>query len=143
MRYLFRAIFRSVTATLLVVGLVLSPQAWLALKTVIYASEGALMDYRLRQISPEQYQAEIDRALDANDGDLARSLVALAESEHVTIVPRTVARLAMLPSFDVGNVLWQGWACVANGDFDSEAGLACVVATDLSGVGDVRDLAGA
>ena len=142
MRYLFRAIFRSVTATLLVVGLALSPQAWLALKTVVYASDGALAEYRLRQIPPERYQAEIDAALDANDGDLARSLVALAESEHVTIRPRTVARLAMLPNFDLGNVLQQGWNCVAKGDFDSEAGLACVVATDLTGVGDVRDLVG-
>jgi len=140
--YLFRAIFRSVTATLLVVGLALSPQAWLALKTVVYASDGALAEYRLRQIPPERYQAEIDAALEANDGDLARSLVALAESEHVTIPPRTVARLAMLPNFDLGNVLQQGWNCVAKGDFDSEAGLACVVATDLTGVGDVRDLVG-
>jgi hypothetical protein len=142
MRYLFRAIFRSVTATLLVVGLALSPQAWLALKTVVYASEGALADYRLRQIPPEQYQAQIDAALDARDGDLARSLVALAVSQHVAIAPRTVARLAMLPDFDLGNVLQQGWNCVARGDFDSEAGLACVVATDLSGIGDVRDLVG-
>ena len=60
----------------------------------------------------------------------------------MTIAPKTVARLALLPNFDFGNMLRAGWACVANGDFDSEAGLACVVATDLSGVGDVRDLVG-
>ena len=142
MRYLFRAIWRSVTVTLFLVGLALTPHAWLALKTVVYASEGALLEYRLRAIPPEQYQAEIDAALDANDGDLARSLAQLAESEHLTIAPRTVARLAMLPTFDLGNMLRAGWSCVANGDFDSEAGLACVVATDLSGVGDVRDLVG-
>ena len=34
----------------------------------------------------------------------------------------------------------QGWNCIVNGDFDSEAGFACVVATDLTSVGDVRDL---
>lgn len=142
MRYLFRAIFRSVTATLLMVGLALSPHAWLALKTVVYASEGALMEYRLRSMPPERYQAEIDAALEASDGDLARSLVALAESEYVVVAPQTLERLAALPAVDIGNVLREGWACLANGDFDSEAGLACVVATDLSGVGDVRDLVG-
>ena len=36
--------------------------------------------------------------------------------------------------------LGQGWNCIVNGDFDSEAGFACVVATDLTSVGDVRDL---
>lgn len=142
MGYLLRAIYRSVTMTLFLAGLALSPQAWFAFKTVVYASEGALMEYRLRAIPPERYQAEVDTALDANDGDLARSLAALAESQHVPLTPKTVTRLALLPSFDLGNMLRAGWACVANGDFDSEAGLACVVATDLSGVGDVRDLVG-
>ncbi|ODU62159.1 MAG: hypothetical protein ABT13_01490 [Pelagibacterium sp. SCN 68-10] len=141
-RYLFRAIFRSVTATLLVVGLLLSPQAWLAARTLAFAADGAVADYRLRQIPPQRYEAEIAAALDHNDGDLARSLLALAQSQEVAVPPGLVARIAALPAVDVGNVLQQGWNCVVNGDFDSEAGLACVVATDLSGVGDVRDLVG-
>jgi hypothetical protein len=141
-RYLFRAIFRSVTATLFVVGLLLSPQAWLAARTLVFAADGAVAEYRLRQVPPGRYEAEIAAALDHNDGDLARSLLALAESEHVTVPAPLVARIAALPAVDVGNVLQQGWNCVVNGDFDSEAGLACVVATDLTGVGDVRDLVG-
>lgn len=142
MRYLFRAISRSVVSTVLVVGLVLSPNAYLAARTLQLAGEGAIAEYQLQRIPPERYATEISAALDASDGDLARSLVALAESRNVPVAPELKQRLAALPAVDVGNVLRQGWGCVVNGDFDSEAGLACVVATDLTGVGDVRDLVG-
>lgn len=142
MIYLIRAIWRSVVTTLFVVGLVLTPNAYLALKTVRLAGQGALVEYRLRQIPPERYDAEIRTALDRGDGDLARSLVALAADQNVAIAPELTKRIAALPAVDLGNVLRQGWACVANGDFDSEAGFACVVATDMTGIGDVRDLAG-
>jgi hypothetical protein len=140
--YLIRAIWRSVVTTLFVLGLVLSPNVYLALKALALAGQGALVEYRLRQIPPERYAAEIRTALDNGDGDLARSLVALAADHDITIAPELTGRIAALPAVDLGNVLQQGWACVASGDFDSEAGFACVVATDLTGIGDVRDLAG-
>ncbi|HZY67028.1 MAG TPA: hypothetical protein VFE52_00485, partial [Devosia sp.] len=64
----------------------------------------------------------------------------LATDQGVAVPPALRAELDALPPVDLGNVVTQGWNCVVNGDFDSEAGFACVVATDLTGVGDVRDL---
>ena len=142
MFYLLRAIGRAVTRTVFLVGLVLSPNVYLAARVLTQASTGVLAEYRLRQIPSLQYNDEIRTALDAGDGDLARSLQALAVERQVVISPELTQRVASLPAVDVGNMLRQGWACVAQGDFDSEGGFACVVATDLTGVGDVRDLIG-
>jgi hypothetical protein len=140
--YVAKAIWRSVGLTLFLVGLVLTPQVWMVLRVLQHAGEGAIAEYRLRMIPPERYNAEIKTALDAGDGDLARSLQALAADQKVAVDPALAQRIAELPAIDIGHMLGEGWNCVANGDFDSEAGLACVVATDMTGVGDVRDLVG-
>jgi hypothetical protein len=123
-----------------VAGLFLSPNVYHLIKVVALAGEGAIAEYRLRMLPPERFVAEIEIALEIGDGDMARSLVALARDQDVVVPPELEARIAALPAVDLGNVLGQGWNCVVNGDFDSEAGFACVVATDLTSVGDVRDL---
>src|SRR5262249_27492033 len=107
--------------TLFLVGLGLTPQVWLVLRWLEHAGEGAIAEYRLKMIPPSEYDAQISAALDQGDGDLARSLVTLAADQKVTIDPSLITRLNSLPAVDVGNVLRQGWNCVANGDFDSEA----------------------
>lgn len=123
-----------------VAGLALSPGLWDQIRLLRFAGEGAIAEYRLRQIPPERYIAEIEIALAARDGDLARSLIALAKDQQVAVPPELEAELAAFPAVDLGHVLGQGWNCIVNGDFDSEAGFACVVATDLTSIGDVRDL---
>lgn len=123
-----------------VAGLLLSPNFFHLLKAMAFAGEGAIAEYRLRMIPPERYAEEIATALETGDGDMARSLMALAADQKVKVPEVLVARVAALPGVDLGNVLGQGWNCVVNGDFDSEAGFACVVATDLTSIGDVRDL---
>jgi hypothetical protein len=123
-----------------VAGLALSPGLWDAIKLLQLAGEGAIAEYRLNHLPPEQYIAEIETALAARDGDMARSLIALATSQNVAVPQTLVAELNALPPVDLGNVVSQGWNCIVNGDFDSEGGFACVVATDLTSVGDVRDL---
>lgn len=142
MFYILKAIWRSVTLTLFLLGLLLTPHVIEAARVLQHAGEGAIAEYRLRTIPPERYDAEIAAALDAGDGDMARSIGVLAGEQKVMVSPMLVARIAELPAVDFGNVLRQGWNCVANGDFDSEAGFACVVATDLTGIGDARDLIG-
>jgi hypothetical protein len=127
---------------MLAIGIAFSPFVWTAGKVLVLAGEGALAEYRLSLIPPQRYNDEIASALAAGDGDLARSLAVLAGDRRVSVDPELVARIAALPPVDVLNVLGQGWNCVVNGDFDSEAGFACVVATDLTGIGDVRDLVG-
>lgn len=137
---LFRGLWRRIGLAMFVAGLLLSPNLFHLLKAVALAGEGAIAEYRLRLIPPERYAEELEAALDAGDGDMARSLTALAADQKVPIPEALAARVAALPGVDLGNVLGQGWNCVVNGDFDSEAGFACVVATDLTSIGDVRDL---
>ena len=138
---IFRGLWRRIGLALFVAGLLLSPNVWQSIKVLTLAGEGAIAQYRLALISPEQYVTEIETALAARDGDLARSLIALAKDQKVAVPPALEQQLAELPAVDAFNVLGQGWNCVVNGDFDSEAGFACVVATDLTSIGDVRDLA--
>ena len=123
-------------------GLLLSPNVAAAAKMAELATQGAFAEIQLQQVPPGRYATEITAALDAGDATLARSLAALAISRNVAIPPELTARIASLPAVDLAATLGAGWNCVVNGDFDSEAGFACVVATDMTGVGDVRDLVG-
>ncbi len=136
----FRGLWGRIGLVMFFTGLVLSPGLWDSIKLLRMAGEGAIAEYRLRHLPPQQYIAEIEAALEARDGDMARSLIALAEAQGVEVPAAMIARFNALPPVDLGNVVSQGWNCGVNGDFDSEAGFACVVATDLTGVGDVRDL---
>lgn len=141
MRYI-RSTIRLLATVAFLIGLVLSPNVYLALKTLRLAAEGAFAEIRLAAIPPERYAAEIGAALDAGDATLARSLAGLAADRNIAIPDELTTRIAALPAFDLGHALGEGWNCLVHGDFDSEAGFACVVATDMSGVGDVRDLVG-
>ncbi len=137
---LFRGLWGRIGLTLFALGLVLSPALWDSIKLLQLAGEGAIAEYRLRQLPSERYAEEIALALAERDGDMARSLIALAADQGVEVPPELLAQYAALPPVDLGHVLGQGWNCIVNGDFESEAGFACVVATDLTSVGDVRDL---
>jgi len=123
-------------------GLLLSPNVADAVKLGTLAARGAYAEVHLQTIPPERYAAEIAAALDAGDAVLARSLASLAASRNITIPGELEARIANLPALDVGGALAETWNCVVNGDFETEAGFACVVATDMTGIGDVRDLVG-
>ena len=136
----FRGLWGRIGLVMFFTGLVLSPGLWDSIKLLRLAGEGAIAEYRLKHLQPERYIAEIEAAIAARDGDLAHSLIALAEAQDVEVPAELIAQFNALPAVDVGNVVSQGWNCLVNGDFDSEAGFACVVATDLTSVGDVRDL---
>jgi hypothetical protein len=138
----FRGLWRRIGLAIFVIGLALSPNVWMSAKVLRLAGEGMLAEYRLSLITPETYATVIETALDAGDGDLARSLLALAADRKVPIPDALTVRVATLPAFDPLSAVGQGWNCIVNGDFDSEAGFACVVATDLTGIGDARDLIG-
>jgi hypothetical protein len=136
----FRGLVGRIGVALFAAGLVLSPHVGDAIKVLRLAGEGAIAEYRLKSIPPQSYVAEIEQALDARDYDLARSLAALAGDNGMELPGKLIARLAEVPAFDLASVVGQGWNCIVNGDFDSEAGFACVVAVDLTSVGDLRDL---
>ncbi len=141
MRYIW-SIGRLLATVGFLIGLVLSPNVYMALKTVNLAAQGAFAEIRLEAIPPERYATEIAAALDAGDAPLARSLAVLAADSNIAVPDTLTTRIAEMPGFDLGHAMGEGWNCLVNGDFDSEAGFACVVATDMTGVGDVRDLVG-
>lgn len=138
----FVELWRVLVLGAFIAGLVLSPNVAAAVKMADLAAQGAYAEIQLQQVPPERYATEITAALDTGDAVLARSLAALAASRAIAIPPELAERIASLPAVDIGATLGAGWNCVVNGDFDSEAGFACVVATDMTGVGDVRDLVG-
>lgn len=136
----YRIAARGLAVCGFVFGAVFSPEIWAAGKVVALAGQGAIAEYRLRSIPAERYAQEIKSALAARDVDLARSLVALAAQQRVEVPQTLLAALAAEPAFDLGAAAQEAGACVFQGDFNSEAGFACVIATDLTGIGDVRDL---
>jgi hypothetical protein len=140
LRLVFRGLVGRIGFAFFAAGLLLSPNVADAIKVLRLAGEGAIAEYRLRSIPPESYIVETEQALDARDYDLARSLAALAGDQGIEVPAALAARLAEVPALDLVNVVGQGWNCIVNGDFESEAGFACVVAVDLTSVGDLRDL---
>lgn len=138
----FVELWRVLVLGAFIAGLLLSPNVAAAVKMADLATQGAYAEIQLQQVPPERYVTEIAAALDAGDATLARSLAALAASRNIPVPPELTERIATLPAVDLAATLGAGWNCVVNGDFDSEAGFACVVATDLTGIGDVRDLVG-
>lgn len=137
---IYRIAMRGLAVCGFVFGAVFSPEIWAAGKVVALAGQGAIAEYRLRSVPPERYATEIETALAARDVELARSLVALAEQQKVAVPETLLAAVAAEPAFDLGAAAREAGACVFQGDFNSEAGFACVIATDLTGIGDVRDL---
>ena len=88
-------------------------------------------------------RAELAAALDADDIDLASSFVTLASQQKID-VPADLAqkyRDETTPVASARRGARDFLAGAANGESVSGAGLAGVVVGDLTGVGDVRDLA--
>lgn len=134
------------TALLLAGALVVStapilPRGW---ETAALLSgprdEGAVASYRLKSLSPDDYVAAIDRALAANDADLADSLRALASRESVPLPASAVTRVDAALSEADSRMAEDAWQGFLSGHADSEPALAGALAADLSGYGDIRDL---
>ena len=137
----YRIAMRGLAVCGFVFGAVFSPEIWMAGKVVALAGQGAIAEYRLRSIPPERYATEIEAALAAGDVDLARSLVDLGGAAEGRRCPTPLlVAVAAEPAFDLGAAAREAGTCIFEGDFNSEAGFACVIATDLTGIGDVRDL---
>ncbi len=94
------------------------------------------------RLPPERLEAEIAAALDADDVGLAESFLALADQQGMAVRPALRARYDAATT--AGSSLRRGvgefYAGLVAGDGETGAGLAGVVAGDLTGVGDVRDL---
>ena len=131
-------------AVLVVGGWLVTPRtldawAWISAKN----DPAALTELGLKAtLTPARLQSELDAALRTDDVDLAASLMTLAEQQGLEApaflreryaAVTTPAELAKRGAHD----FYKG---VVEGDATGGAGLVGVIASDLTGIGDVRDL---
>jgi len=124
-------------------GAELMPRAYLAWRLLRAADDPpALARLRLAPVAtPERVAEEIDAALAGEDDTLARSFLALADDRAI---PVDAARRARVEALDAAAPLrtMRSFADGAlTGQADSGIGLAGAFAADLTGLGDLRDLA--
>ena len=131
-------------AVLIVGGLLVTPHtidalAWVSAKD----DPAALTELGLKAtLTPARLQSELDAALRADDVDLAASLMTLTDQQGMETPASMRERYAAATTS--AEVAKRGAHDFYNGVVDGEAmsgaGLAGVIASDLTGIGDVRDL---
>ncbi|RXT57628.1 hypothetical protein B6S44_04255 [Bosea sp. Tri-44] len=84
---------------------------------------------------------EIDRAVAAGDLDLAENFVALAAERGIAIAPEPLARIAVLRETALTRAVSDFGHGFIAGDRESDAAFAGAMVGDISGFGDLRDLA--
>jgi hypothetical protein len=137
---------RKLLAALLAGSLALSageilPRAWLAAQWLAGPRDtDAMAAYRLAQLAPRDYAAEVESALAAGDTDLAVSLLDLAAGQGVALPPPLVGRVEAASQTDMLKSASDMWDGFLSGDAPSDAALAGAVAADMVGYTDVRDL---
>jgi hypothetical protein len=96
--------------------------------------------YRLSGLDQAAYEKEIAAALAKDDPELARSLADLAKNRSIVIDKATLQRIAEAEEFSLTRSAGQLWNGVVSGQADSPTAFAGALASDLTVVGDVRDL---
>lgn len=102
--------------------------------------EAATADYLLTHKTADDYTAAAERALAAQDEDLAASIAQLATTRGVALPADLTARITAAEDAAADRMGADAWNGFLSGDAPNEAALAGAVAADLTGVGDVRDL---
>lgn len=99
-----------------------------------------IASYRLSRLEDSSYAEAIKNALNQGDFSLARQIIELVDEHQVEL--SDVLRSQANP--DIGRQLSQAVSDSAvgalTGDFETAAGLVGAIASDLTGVGDVRDI---
>lgn len=118
-------------------------RAWMAGRMLSVADDPPkIAALRLAPVlTSERVAAEIDAAVAAEDDDLARSFLELADARGVPVDPERRARVAALQSNVAYRAARAFAAGAATGEAESAAGLAGVLAADATGIGDLRDIA--
>ena len=131
-------------AVLIVAGWLVTPRtldawAWVSAKD----DPAALTELGLKAtLTPARLQSELDAAIGADDIDLAASLTTLADQQGMEVPASLRERYAAATTS--AELVKRGahdfYRGVVEGDATDGAGLAGVIASDLTGIGDVRDL---
>src|SRR5262245_50803915 len=102
--------------------------------------ETAITDYQLRQLSGDDYEAAIDKALAKGDANLADSLRALADQRSVQLPAPLGGAVDAALAEEQSRIVSDAWQGFLSGNAENEPALAGAIAGDLSGYGDIRDL---
>ena len=132
-------------AVLIVAGWLVTPRtldawAWVSAKD----DPAALTELGLKAtLTSARLQSELDAAIGADDIDLAASLTTLADQQGME-VPASLRERYAATATTSAELVKRGahdfYRGVVEGDATGGLGLAGVIASDLTGIGDVRDL---
>lgn len=124
-------------------GTLVLPPGWQHWQLLAAAEDPvALSDLRLAQVlSAQRLDAEIDSAIAARDAELAESLIALAGTQDIPVSFEQKRRLQVLKDGALGQAVTDFCHGFVAGDRESGAAFAGALVGDVSGYGDLRDLA--
>jgi hypothetical protein len=124
-------------------GTLVLPPGWQHWQLHVAADDPvALSELRLAgALSAGRLEAEIDGAIASRDSDLADSLVALAAERRITVSPEQISRLQALKDGAVMQAVADFGHGLVAGDRESGAAFAGALVGDVTGYGDLRDLA--
>lgn len=138
---------RIVLAATIIAGLVaggslVAPQGWRNWQVYRAADDPAeLSRLRLAGIDAGRLSRELDEALAAGDLDLAESFLALAAERGLAIDADRRARVQALREGGAGRAVADFGHGFLSGARESDAAFAGALTSDLTGFGDLRDLA--
>jgi len=124
-------------------GMLVLPPGWRHWELVAAADDPvALSDLRLRDaFSAERLDAELTSTIAARDPELAESLIALATERGLTVSPERQRELSALKDGAVVQAVADFGQGFVAGDRESSAAFAGALFGDITGYGDLRDLA--
>jgi len=96
--------------------------------------------YRLSDLDKPAFEKEIGVALEKDDPELARSLAELAADRGMVIDETTLREISAAEEFSITRATGQLFHGAVTGEADSPTAFAGALASDLTVVGDVRDL---
>lgn len=125
-------------------GAVVAPSGWRPLQLHWVADDPArLADLRLdAMLDRDRVAAGIEQAVLSGDADLAESFLALADARGIAVAPELRTRVAALHDNALGRAASDFGRGFVAGDRESDAAFAGALVGDVSGFGDLRDLAG-
>lgn len=128
-------------ASLAVSGYEFLPRAMNAAAILGFRNDPAqMLLYRLSGMDRAGYEKEISAALGKDDAELARSLADLARDRGIVVGKDLLQRINDAEAFSLTRSAGQLWTGVVTGQADNPTAFAGAVASDLTVVGDVRDL---
>jgi len=141
-RMLKRLFSITVIASLAISGFAIAPKLIEAAAIAGFRHDPSqVLLYRLSPLDIKAYETAIESALAKDDPELARSLVDLATDRGMTIGHSLLERIAAAEQFSILRSTGQFLSGAVTGEADSPTAFAGALASDLTVIGDARDLA--